>query len=139
MNGAADKNPLLEYMMKVKKEEAVHSSGYARAVRGERIGTTSAESFAARQAMEANRQVVRRYKESKVGDARNTVERAKGYDAGKEAEQRAAIRERFGGDKMQTGGSETGSTDETKGPSRFAGPSRIEGSAPTRRNPGISR
>lgn len=139
MNGAADKNPLLEHMMKVKKEEAIHSSGYARAGRGERIGSTSVESFAARQAMEANRQVVRRYKESEVGDARNTVARAQGYDARKDAEQRAAIRERFGGDRTQTGGGEAGSIDEVKGGSRFVGPSRIEGSAPTRRNPGISR
>ena len=94
-NGAADKNPLLHRIMKAKTEEALHSSGYARAGFGKRIGSTSAESFAARQAMEANRQVVRRYKESEVGHSRNTVERARGFDATQDAAKRAEIRERF--------------------------------------------
>ena len=51
-----DVDPLLERKMRIQKEEALHSSGYARAEQGERIGSTSAESFAARQKWRRGRQ-----------------------------------------------------------------------------------
>lgn len=144
-------------MMKDKKEDVVHSSGYAEAQNRGNIGAASAESFAKRRAMEANRTVVRGYGDSKVVHESygNTGMEAAAFNAEKEASQRAAVREKFGGEResgtsVHGGVSEHGTADvQRQKPemgrrealaNRFAAPTRGgTGSAPARRNPGISR
>lgn len=152
-----DKNPLLKYMMKTKKEDVVHSSGYAQVQNEGKIGSASVESFAKRRAMEANRTAVQGYRDSRVvNDAYgNAGAEAAVFSAEKEAAQRAAVREKFGGEKEsgtgRYGGSPSREDANTRAQNsemgrrealanRFAAPTRGgAGSAPARRNPGISR
>lgn len=143
-------NPLLGRLINEEKQDIVHSSAYGKAQSAENIGTASAESFAARKAMEASRQAIRKYKDSKVVDGayNNSGVKSWGYDAKKDAEQRAAIREKYGGQRDDAGGFDgeergdgaifSGVNGKKTPTDRFGGPSRIEGSAPARRNPGIS-
>ncbi len=49
------------------KADYLHSSGYAQVQNGERIGTTSLQSFRERQALEGSRKFVRNYRSSKMG------------------------------------------------------------------------
>lgn len=49
-----------------KKGEIVHSSGYAIAQSGEVIGVSSAQSFAERRAIDANRRNIRKYSDSRI-------------------------------------------------------------------------
>lgn len=143
-------NPLLGRLINEEKQDIVHSSAYGKAQSAENIGTASVESFAVRKAMEASRQAIQKYKDSEVvgGAFNNSGVKSWNYDAKKDAEQRAAIREKYGGRRDDGGfGSEErengvgfSGVNEKKTPrDRFGGPSRIEGSAPARRNPGISR
>ena len=60
-----DKNPLLKYMMKAKKEDVIHSSGYAM-VQNQGIGAASTSSFEQRQKMEGNRTRVKGYRDSAI-------------------------------------------------------------------------
>ena len=60
-----DVNPLLKYMMKAKKEDVVHSSGYAMA-QNKGIGAASTSSFEQRQKMEGNRTRVKGYRDSAI-------------------------------------------------------------------------
>ncbi len=57
-------NPLLDRMMHGKKQDFLHSSAYGKAQNAESMGTISAESFATRQATEASRQAIQKYKNS---------------------------------------------------------------------------
>ncbi len=144
-------NPLLGRLISDKKQDIMHSSAYGKAQSAENIGTSSAESFSTRKAMEASRQAIRKYKDSEVvGRAfNNNGAKSWNYNAKKDMEQRAAIREKYGGQRDDAGGfggeerenrSGFSGMNEKKTPTdRFGGPSRIEGSAPARRNPGISR
>ena len=143
-------NPLLGRLINEEKQDIVHSSAYGKAQSAENIGTASVESFAARKAMEASRQAIQKYRDSEVvgGAFNNSGVKSWNYDAKKDAEQRAAIREKYGGQRDDGGfGSEerengvgfSGMNEKKTPRDRFGGPSRIEGSAPARRNPGISR
>lgn len=144
-------NPLLGRLINEEKQDIVHSSAYGKAQSAENIGTASAESFVARKAMEASRQAIQKYKDSEVvgGAFNNSGVKSWNYDAKKDAEQRAAIREKyggqrddaggFGGEERENGAGFSGMNGKKTPTDRFGGPSRIEGSAPARRNPGISR
>ena len=59
------KESLLNRITKAKKSDVVHSSGYAR-VQNAGIGSTSAQSFAARRQIDKNRSFIRRYRDSKI-------------------------------------------------------------------------
>ncbi len=126
--------------MKTKTEEALHSSGYARIQQRDRIGSTSAEGFAARRAMETNRQMVQNYKDSQVGAARNGGEGLSGYNAEADAAARAAIQERFSSKASERGGGAFGGSEKGSAGS-FArnGGAHGAGSPPSWRNPSISR
>ncbi len=150
-NAKITNNPLLERLINGEKQDILHSSVYSKAQNAENMGTTSAESFATRQAMEASRQAIQKYKNSQVVSEayNNSGVKSWGYDAKKDAEQRATVREKYGGQRNETGGfggegRENGANflgvDGKRTPmDRFGGASRTEGSAPARRNPGISR
>lgn len=117
-----NRNPLLGYLMNEKKGDVVHSTGYAKVQSEGRIGTASAESFAARRAIEANRTSVQRYKDSRVAnEGGNKFAAAGKFNVEQEAARREAIRERFAMKKEDRSGADRG------------------GARPERRNPGISR
>lgn len=67
------KNPLLKYLIKANKEDVFHSSAYSKVKSGDTIGSASSESFATRQAIEQNRQLVKKYHDSLI--ASNTYNR----------------------------------------------------------------
>ncbi|MBR0479895.1 hypothetical protein IJJ49_01325 [Candidatus Saccharibacteria bacterium] len=70
----------LKYLAKEKKGEIFHSSAAGRAQNAEGIGTTSSSTFAERQAVEKNRQVIRGYNDSRVvSQAYSSAPRAKKY------------------------------------------------------------
>ncbi len=73
-------NPLLKRIMKDKKGDIVHSSGYAKVQSGERIGSTSVEGFMKRQRIDANRNYVQSYRDSKVGQT-GRLDKAKKMEA----------------------------------------------------------
>lgn len=60
------KNPFLKYLIKDKKEDVFHSSGYAKAQNGGNIGAASSESYAVRVNVNQHRQVVRGYRDSEL-------------------------------------------------------------------------
>lgn len=62
-------NPFIKYVMKDEKEDIVHSSTYAKAQSGGSMGVASAQSFAERQRIEQNRQVIRGYGASRVANS----------------------------------------------------------------------
>lgn len=73
-------NPFLKYVMKEKKENIFHSSGYGKAQSGSTIGTASSESFAKRMEIDKNRQNIKKYSDSMVAEQRfNSGVRAKQY------------------------------------------------------------
>lgn len=130
-------NPFLKRLMKEESRDVIHSSAYAEAQNAGNIGTASVQSFAERQKIENNRTTVKGYRDSRVvNDALGGCgTKLKGYDAAHDASQRAAIRERFGGNGTNNGVNglsgdvmEGGMTSD----SRTVNP-------PARRNPGISR
>ena len=78
-----DKN-LIDYTIQHQdRSDFFHSSGYATAQSGSGIGAAAAgntDSFAARQAMEQNRQHVRSYHDSQIGNARWAGCKSRQYD-----------------------------------------------------------
>ncbi len=78
-----DKN-LIDYNIRHQdRSDFFHSSGYAVAQNGKGIGAAGAgntDSFATRQAMEQNRQHIRNYRDSQIGNARWSGCEAKRYD-----------------------------------------------------------
>ncbi len=88
-------NPLLSRMMNGEKQDFLHSSAYGKVQNADKMGTASAESFATRQAMEASRQAIQKYKNSQgVSEAYdNSVVKAWGYDVKKRTQNRG---QRFG-------------------------------------------
>ena len=65
----ADINPFIKYMVKDEKEDIFHSSAYAKAQSGASMGSASQQSFAERQRIEENRQVIRGYGASRVANS----------------------------------------------------------------------
>ena len=128
-----DNNPLLGRLMKDKVGDVTHTSVFAEAQNADRIGSASAQSFAARQAIEKSRQTVHRYKDSKVvTDVGEGLAKASKYDANKEANQVAAIKEKFGGERKYGGDTHgAGNNSSLTGSGHTSTP-------PMRRNPGIS-
>ena len=127
-----DKNPFLKQLMKDEKADVVHSSAYAKTQNTNGIGAASVESFAARQALEAKRTMVKNYKDSmiatKIGLDKTGIRK---YDSNKNATERAAIREKYGGEKSNGVKRADKSGGETQPAERTAPP-------PARINPGIS-
>ena len=75
-----EKNPFLKYLIKEKKEDILHTSAYAKVQNGEGFGASSSQSFEDRQKIEANRQIVRGYNDSKLmQQARVSAPRAATY------------------------------------------------------------
>lgn len=62
----AQKNPFLKYLIKDKKEDIFHTSGYAKAQNGSNMGAASTESYQVRVNVNQHRQMVRGYKESEI-------------------------------------------------------------------------
>lgn len=60
------KNPFIKFVVKEKKQDIFHSSGYGKAQSGEVIGTASSMGFDERVKIERNRQIVRGYNDSKI-------------------------------------------------------------------------
>ena len=79
------KNPLLKYVINPDKEEVFHSSAFARAQNGGNIGSASSETFANRRRLDQNRQFIRGYGDSNIGNASNPALRAKTYEAAPQA------------------------------------------------------
>ena len=74
------KNPFLKYVMKDKKEDIFHSSAYAKAQSGSKIGATSSESYQVRVNLNQNRTTVRGYKDSEImTEIKDKGPRAKTY------------------------------------------------------------
>ena len=77
---AIQKNPFLKYLVKDKKEDIFHSSGYAKAQSGASLGAASSESFQVRVNINQNRQRVRGYNDSRImTETRNRDMRAKTF------------------------------------------------------------
>lgn len=78
-----DKN-LIDYTVAhQERSDFFHSSGYATAQNGDSIGAAAggkSDSFAARQALESQRQHIKSYQDSQVGNARWNGQSAKRYD-----------------------------------------------------------
>ena len=75
-----EKNPFLKYLIKEKKEDVLHTSAYAKVQNGTGFGASSSQSFEDRQKIEANRQIVRGYNDSKLmQQARVSAPRATTY------------------------------------------------------------
>ncbi len=75
------KNPFLKYLIKDKKEDVFHTSGYAKAQNGDNIGAASAESYAVRVNINQNRKRIRNYSDSRlVAGARMNAPKAKVYE-----------------------------------------------------------
>ena len=55
-----------KYLIKANKEDLFHTSGYGKAQSGTNIGSASAESFAARLAIDKNRKIVKGYEHSNI-------------------------------------------------------------------------
>lgn len=128
-------NPFLKRLMKEKSQDVIHSSAYGEAQNSGKMGVASAQSFAARQAIEQSRSQVRGYRDSKiVTEEGNRVARAATFDAEKDAAQRAAIRERFGRER-----GEAGSNKQTSAQAAPETAKPTAGNPPAWRNPGISR
>lgn len=78
---AIQKNPFLKYLVKDKKEDIFHSSGYAKAQSGAAMRAASSESYKVRVNINQNRQKVRGYGDSRImKETRNQEMRAKPYE-----------------------------------------------------------
>ena len=76
----AQKNPFLKYLIKDKKEDFFHTSGYAKAQSGANMGAASTESYQVRVNVNQNRRVVSGYKDSEImKGTRNKDIKAKAY------------------------------------------------------------
>lgn len=70
-----------DILQKNQRNEMFHSSGYGVAQSGKSMGAADLASFAARQAMEAKRQFVRGYRDSKLMQNQAAIQRARQYRA----------------------------------------------------------
>ena len=61
---------LNDYVVKSSLEEVAHSSGYAKAQSGSRIGVASTQSFSQRQSIDYRNSKVRSYQDSQLGQLR---------------------------------------------------------------------
>lgn len=76
------KNPFLKYLIKDKKEDIFHTSGYAKAQSGANMGAASTESYQVRVNVNQNRKRIKSYNDSRlVARARMNGPRAKTYEA----------------------------------------------------------
>ena len=57
---------MMKYLVRDKKEDIVHSSGYAKTQNGASMGATSTESFERRMMVEKNRTRVAKYNNSRI-------------------------------------------------------------------------
>lgn len=62
------KDLILKYVKQDKKEDIFHSSPYGRAQSGSSMGAASTETFSSRKALDQQRQIVRRYGESRIAN-----------------------------------------------------------------------
>ena len=60
-------NPLIKYLTNVKKDDVMHSSGYAKSQNSGGFGSTDTRSFTKRKELEQNRNLVGGYDKSKIG------------------------------------------------------------------------
>lgn len=139
-----EKNPFLDRLMQDKAKDVAHSSAYAEAQNAGKMGVASAQSFAERQKIEANRTIVQGYRDSRVvSDAFGSGEnKLQGYSKEHDASQRAAIRDRFGGGRNNGVGDNRGGEVGVAGGGADGGRGMPTGRTtppPARRNPGISR
>lgn len=75
------KNPFLKYLIKDKKEDIFHTSGYAKAQNGANMGAASTESYQVRVNVNQNRKRIRSYNDSRlVAGARMNAPKAKPYE-----------------------------------------------------------
>ena len=127
--------------MKDTKGDVVHSSAYAEAQNAEGIGVASTQSFAARREIDSKRTVVKGYRDSRVvNDALDNVgNKLREYDAEHDANQRAAIRERFGGERENGFSNNENINEQKDNSSGKKMPSGQTTTPPAWRNPGISR
>lgn len=115
------KNPFIKYVMREKKEDIFHSSAYGKAQSAEAMGTTSVEGFAKRMEVDGNRQIIKRYNDSRIANSAYTNgPRAKEYVQSEK------------GASMKVGGVDAKNNTSISG---INGVSRIGGSAGT---PGTS-
>lgn len=63
------------------QSEFAHSNSYARVASGERLGSTSYESFGQRRQLDSSRQIINGYHRSTIGNSYG-VQRAKAVDVG---------------------------------------------------------
>ena len=70
-----------DILQKNQRNQMFHSSGYGVAQSGESMGAADLASFAARQAMEAKRQYIRGYRDSKLMQNQAAIQRARQYRA----------------------------------------------------------
>ena len=63
-----DINPFTKYLIKDKKEDIFHSTAYAKAQNGSTMGAVSTQSFAERQKLEQNRQMIQGYGASRIAN-----------------------------------------------------------------------
>lgn len=74
------KNPFLKYVMKDNKEDVFHSSAYAKAQSGDKIGVASSQGYQVRVNLAQSRTRVRGYDESEIiTGAKKNAPRAKVY------------------------------------------------------------
>ncbi len=59
-------NPLLKFVMRTKKDEALHSSVFGRSQNRSGVGATSTSSFSERMKIEQNRKRVKGYNDSRI-------------------------------------------------------------------------
>ena len=75
-----DSDPLLKRLMNSRKQDILHTSGYAGMQNGDRMGAASAESFHHRAEIDRARSFVGRYKDSRVmRESRNTLPKSESY------------------------------------------------------------
>ena len=127
--------PLLKRIMKDKKEDVIHSSAYAEAQNQGGIGSSSMQTFEQRKAIDQNRNLVRKYGDSKIAtevgrtswQARRDAAQFGESGDGEKGVSTSGLRGRLNSKENDTG--TKGGDTATKG-----GPSQM----PARRNPGIS-
>lgn len=75
MNSFQPKRPrrgdLINRLNGGRAKQLFHSSGYAQEAQGDLIGATSPETFERRRDVERQRRLVQRYRDSRIGQARN--------------------------------------------------------------------
>ena len=110
------KNPFIKYIMREKKEDIFHSSAYGKAQSAEAMGVASVESFGKRMEIDGNRQVIKRYNDSRIMNG--------AYVNGQRAKEYARPEKDV---SMKAGGTDTKNNTSTPGVSDV---SRVNGTAP---------